>query len=126
MADYIIYLIAFFIAAPFIASWLVYQFSLIMGTRKRKAFHRAINWTTIFYIAAVGFEFMIVFDVQIWGIMMAVLLGILAVLILLQWKLNSEVVFGKAFKILWRFSFLLFFFLYVILIIIGVGKFVIY
>ncbi|MFC3040234.1 DUF3397 domain-containing protein [Virgibacillus xinjiangensis] len=126
MAEYIIYFTAFFIAAPIIASLLVYQVSLAMGTKKRKALHRTVNWTTIFYIAAVGIELSIVFEVQLWGMILSVMLSILAALIFLQWKLTSEIIFSKAWKILWRLSFLLFSFLYVILIFIGIGKFIIH
>lgn len=48
------------------------------------------------------------------------MLLVLAILIFYQWKTNIDIEIKKAFKILWKICFLLFFIGYVLLTIIGI------
>ncbi|OZU90416.1 hypothetical protein CIL03_04525 [Virgibacillus indicus] len=120
MVDYIVYFFAFFITVPFFATLVVYMISRKVHPGKWKAVHKAVNWTTILYIIADIMLISIIFDRQFTGIAAVILLFILTLIIIIQWKTNTEVLFGKAFKTLWRISFLLFLFIYICLLMIGI------
>ncbi|PAV29905.1 hypothetical protein CIL05_08480 [Virgibacillus profundi] len=120
MIDFIIYLIAFFITVPIFATWLLYKIIRKFKHGKLRAFHQAVNWTTILYIIAVTILLTIIFEKQFIGITLVFLLSILTVIIIFQWKMNTEILFKKAIKVFWRFSFLIFFVIYICLLLIGV------
>lgn len=50
MVDIIIYCFAFLVTVPFFSTWIVYFISRRVQKQKRKAIHRAVNWTTFLYI----------------------------------------------------------------------------
>ncbi|UJL47844.1 DUF3397 domain-containing protein [Virgibacillus sp. NKC19-16] len=120
MVDFIIYFIAFFITVPILATWIVYKISLRLYDHQWKAIRISVNWTTILYMIAVLILLSDIFDQQFIGIMLVLLLSMLAGIIILQWKARTEVVLTKAFKTLWRLCFLIFLFLYICLVLIGV------
>ncbi|MFD1038771.1 DUF3397 family protein [Virgibacillus byunsanensis] len=120
MLDLFIYFIGFLITAPMITTWVVYLFSMKIHHKKLKAFHTAVNWTTILYIVAVHVLLTIIFGHQFLGIMLILLIIIFACIIFMQWKVNTEIIFMKALKTFWRLNFLLFLFLYIILLFTGI------
>jgi|SRR5699024_469935 len=120
MINIIFYITAVFITIPILATWIVYKLSLKIVNHPLKAFHKSITWTTFLYIIVVIFLMKIEFNIQITGYVIGLLLILLTILIYLQWKHTEEILFKKAFRLLWRFSFLLFFFLYCVLVIIGI------
>lgn len=120
MVDYIVYFFAVFITVPLFATLIVYMISRKVYAGKWKAVHKAVNWTTIFYIIADAMLLSIIFDRQFAGIILVILLLILTLIIIIQWKMNTEVLFRKAFKTLWRITFLLFLFIYICLLVIGI------
>ncbi|MBT2216946.1 DUF3397 family protein [Virgibacillus dakarensis] len=119
MLDIIIYSIAFIITAPILTTWVVYQFSVKIYRQKWRAFHTAVNWTTIWYILAVMTLMSVIFNNSFYGWIIVLLLCILSIIIVIQWKTRTEVDFKRAFKGFWRFTFLLFSLLYICLILIG-------
>jgi hypothetical protein len=117
MVNFFSYIIAFFITVPVIATWLMY-FILVKWNRPMlRAFHQAVNWTTLLYIIAVLILFWLNFRVNLTGVIIIFFLSALAVIIFMQWKLNMEVLLSRALKLLWRFLFLLFGLLYICLLI---------
>ncbi|QGS68602.1 DUF3397 family protein [Oceanobacillus sp. 143] len=60
------------------------------------------------------------FDLNVIGIVLVFYLFLLGLFIYLQWKFETEVKITKAFKLAWRIYFLLFLFLYICLVIIGI------
>lgn len=122
MLDIIVHILSFFITIPIIASFLVYIGSMIHKRNKLKAIHRVVNWTTLFYIIAVTIMLAVIFERSFVGFVMIFLLILLSVIIFIQWKAKRDVQFVKAAKLLWRISFLLFFFLYGCLIVLGIIK----
>ncbi|MGY0692286.1 DUF3397 domain-containing protein [Virgibacillus sp. FSP13] len=119
MFDIVVYFIAFLITVPIIATWIVYQISVKIHRQKWRAIHTAVNWTTILYILAVTGLFTVVFNHGFFGWILIFLMMALSIIIFLQWKTKMEVEFKRAFKEFWRFSFLLFSFLYLCLVLIG-------
>jgi len=120
MVNYISMMIAFLITFPFIPSVFVYKVSNKIVHHKLRALHIAIDWTTILYILATLKILNNIFDQQFIGIIFVFMLFLLTIIIIRQWKMNTEVLFNKAIKILWRLCFLIFLFIYIILVIYGI------
>ncbi|MEI3597024.1 MULTISPECIES: DUF3397 domain-containing protein [unclassified Oceanobacillus] len=123
MLDFIVYILSFFITIPLLASFLVYIIRMIRERNKLKAFHAAVNWTTLLYIIAVTIMLGIVFDRSFVGIVLIFLLLSLSLIVFIQWRMGQDVQIKKAAKLLWRISFLLFFLLYGCLMIVGIIKY---
>lgn len=119
MVDVIIYIIAFLMTVPIVLTALIYYLSIKFHRPVWKAVHTAVNWTTIFYMMAVILIFNM-FDIRVIGIVLVFFLFLLGLFIYMQWRFNTEVKVTKAFKLAWRICFLLFLFLYVCLVIIGI------
>ncbi|NBJ68502.1 DUF3397 family protein [Clostridium sp. 1xD42-85] len=116
----IIYLAAFFISIPFMATWLTYVFSYKLTRRQIKSFHLAVYWTTPLYLIAVTLMVEMIIGVWIAGVIMILLLILLIGILFFQWKQQTEVLLFKAIKLTWRISFLAFGLLYGMLIITGI------
>lgn len=113
MLQIFVYLFAFFFTVPIIVTGLIYVLAYFWHRRRRKAVITAANWSLVFYIISVNLIFFMMFERPTIGYTLIFLLLILAVIVTVQWKVHMEVKIGKAFKILWRGSFLFFFILYV-------------
>lgn len=120
MGDIVVNIIAFLISAPIIATILLYFIVSKIMKHQQKAFHIAVNWTTILYIIASFIIIHIVFDQYFISIFLVALLLLLTAIVVIQWRTKTEINFKKVFKIFWRFCFIIFFVLYVILVCIGI------
>lgn len=120
MVNYISIIIAFLITFPFIPTIIVYKLSNKMVNHKLRSLHIAINWTTILYILATTKILKNMFDIQFIGAIFILMLFLLAIIIVRQWKTTTEVLLNKAMKILWRLCFLIFLFSYAILVVYGI------
>lgn len=121
MVDLVIYFLAFFITLPPAIMILIYIIGLKRHQSSMRAIHMTANWTTIFFVIAVDLIISMMFDIDVTGLLIAFMLFLLGVIIFFQWK-NTEIHFPKAMRLLWRIAFLLFFFLYLLLILVGVIK----
>ncbi|WP_026906017.1 DUF3397 domain-containing protein [Paucisalibacillus globulus] len=122
MLDFLIVLLAFIITAPILMTILTYYSLKLIYQNPIKAFQKAISWTTIIYILEVNTMFSYLFGRSFLGYIIVLMLCVLTIVIVLQWKNNVEINYQKALKLLWRISFLIFFVLYIILVIIGIVK----
>ncbi len=120
MYDLIFYLIALIIAMPFIATLFVYLIALKRYKHPLKALHISAKWTSILYIISDIVLLNIVSGKQFLGNVLIFLLVVLTAIIVYQWKRKTEIIYGQAFKLLWRFSFLFFVAAYICLLIIGI------
>ena len=120
MVDAIINFIAFMITIPIIATLLVYLLSKKMVRHKGKAFHLAVNLTTILYIFASIILLYIIFESYFIGIILVCFIGTLAIIITFQWRTTTEIIFIRAIKISWRICFLAFFIMYICLVVYGI------
>ena len=110
MINYLSIIIALLITFPFIPTIIVYKVSDKIVKHKLRALHIAINWTTILYIFATIRILNMMFDQQFIGIVIGLILVLLAIIIIWQWKIKTEVLLNKALKILWRLCFIVFLF----------------
>lgn len=109
MDQLIQYLPLLFICIPVLMSLLVYLITLRMRRHKWQAIHLAVQGTAIFYIIAVTILIYQLFQINITAYLLICIILILSIILIFQWKKNTEVLLGKAFKVLWRALFLLFF-----------------
>lgn len=120
MGNVLIYLMAITITMPIILTATVYFLSYKITNHKRKAFHLAVNWTTLFYILSTIHLLFIILGHYFIAIILGVILSILILVIVYQWRYKTEILIFQAIKLSWRIYFLLFFILYVLLILIGI------
>ncbi len=123
MLEVVIHIISFFITVPMVASFIVYVISMIRLRNLWKAIHMMVDWTTLFYILAVMIMLLVLFERHFFGYILIFLLTTLSVIIFNQWKKERDIQLKKAVKLLWRISFLLFFFLYGCLTVLGIIKY---
>ncbi|RFA37620.1 hypothetical protein CAI16_00500 [Virgibacillus dokdonensis] len=116
----IIYIIAFFISLPFLATWIVYVCSYKLTEQKIKSFHLAVYVTTPLYLVAVTLMIDMVIGISLTGAIVILLLLLLVGVLIFQWRKGTEVLLGKAIRLVWRLMFLLFITLYGLLIVTGI------
>ncbi|WP_047981360.1 DUF3397 domain-containing protein [Ornithinibacillus contaminans] len=120
MIDLFLFIMAFLITIPIFATVVVYYAWKYVTRNPLLAFHKAINWTTIFYVFAVTTLLSYLFGDGFFGYILLLILLLLTILIFMHWKRNTEVDYRRAFKLLWRLCFLLFFLGYVVLVLYGI------
>lgn len=97
---------------PPIISIVIYYISKFIFKHKRRSFHLMISLTTIFYVFATVIFIEDVFSIELYGIIPIVLLVMLSIILILQWKNRTEVILKNGLKVLWRLNFLIFIPLY--------------
>ncbi|MFD1849154.1 DUF3397 domain-containing protein [Oceanobacillus bengalensis] len=119
MVNVLIYIFAFFITIPIIATFIVFWLSVKRGKSKQKSVHVAVNWTYPLFFVAIVILFRVIFDIGIFSYLFIFLLTVLMIILFLQWKLHTDIKLAKALKVLVRVTFLVFLFLYICLLLIG-------
>ncbi|HLR62217.1 MAG TPA: DUF3397 domain-containing protein [Lentibacillus sp.] len=114
------YFIGFIIMLPVLATLIVYIIGRKVYKHNWKAIHAAVSWTTLLYIIAVITMFKTIFGHSFFGIILLILLTLITAIVVIQWKIYTEVAFKKVFKVFWRICFLLFLLLYCLLVLMGI------
>lgn len=109
---------------PFLITYLVYRIVYSRTANERKAIHRSIAYSTLFYLIGTLYFIHAIFDKYFISYILIGFIALLGLILIIQWKNNNEVVLLKGIKTLWRFSFLLFLMSYLILIIYNLGAFI--
>ncbi|WP_268801929.1 DUF3397 family protein [Ornithinibacillus halophilus] len=104
------------IMIPLPLTLLFYRVFLWIFKHKVKSFHKSMNWTTLFYIIAVDLLLVELFSGQFIGYILLILLSILLMIVIIQWKREIDINHFKAIKLMWRISFLTFSISYIILL----------
>lgn len=120
MIDSIAYILAFIITLPLLITILIFRVTYSLRKKKRYAIHLAIDLTTILYIISVGCIIYTLFNVNIFGYIFIALLLLLISMVIIHWRLYTDIVFVDVWKRFWKASFLLFFFIHFILMIYGI------
>lgn len=120
MMKYLIYFISFFIVFPMVATFIVYFFSSRFHQNKWRSIHQTVHLTTFFYIASTLILIQMLFEQYFIGYLLILIITVLAVIVIIQWKTKKKIVFSIALKQLWRACFLLFSFMYICLVVFGI------
>jgi len=116
----ILYIVTFLLVFPPIATLLAYKIAKALLGNQRAAVHQATYWTALLYVISVTYMLSFVFHIHAAGYMLAFLLLFFMVMLFLQYKYAGEIVFRKVVKLFLRATFLLFFCLYFLVVIVGI------
>jgi len=106
-----------FIIIPILCTIVIYQIRFQLVKNNWRAIHTTVQLSALFYIAAVASLLKVLFDSYYIGSILIILIVVLAIILIFQWKKHTEVVLLKGLKILARLSFLVFGLCYVLLLI---------
>jgi hypothetical protein len=120
MLNIVSFLIATFITVPIVVYILIFMISKVLTKNHRRAVQLALDYSTIFFILSVHFLVLAIWGKSfLWAIFIFIFTCAI-IFVIINWKLKGEIVISRCFKGFWRFCFLVFFILYLILTIYGV------
>jgi len=114
LIDNMLYMI---VAWPVVLSIIIYFLGVRLTKSKWKSIHKMVQWTAVFYIIADIVLIQHIFNVQVIGYTLIIIILILAIIIIRQWKKENEVSLIKGLRLMWRINFLFFVTLYIGLLI---------
>lgn len=117
---YIIYFVSGLVTIPFVSTYIVYYINKKLFSHQWRAIHQSVKWTNIFYIFASIIIVQILFNQSILWLIIILHLVMLIVVVIYQWKKQSDISLQRSFKIVWRASFLMFFLSYLLLTVYGI------
>lgn len=104
------------IIIPVFFTVILYQLHKKIKKKPWKATHFSVQVSSLVYIAAVSNLLYVLFGIRSIGNILILFIVGLSVILILQWKKDTDVSFVKALQILLRLSFLVFGLLYILLI----------
>jgi hypothetical protein len=107
------------VSIPLAGYLVMFIFSKQLTGNHRKSVHIAIDFSTLLFIFSVHFLIVLIFGESFLWLILLFLILLAIVFVLIHWNLRQEIDFAKVFRGYWRFNFLLFFFAYLVLIIVG-------
>ncbi|NMH72269.1 DUF3397 domain-containing protein [Bacillus sp. RO2] len=110
------------VTLPIFAMIAFFYIAKLVTRNNKKSFHLAIDASTLFFILAVHFIMIIIWDTSFLSVILTVLLLIATVMVLTHYKIKEEIDFKRVFKGFWRVNFLLFFLAYFCLLTFGIIK----
>lgn len=105
------------ISIPTLLTILFYLLHFHFVQKKWKAVHFSVQYSAVFYIIADILLLEILFSTYFIGFALIMLISMLAMILIVQWKQNTEVILKNGLTILWRISFLIFSLGYCVLVI---------
>ncbi|MCQ6273991.1 DUF3397 domain-containing protein [Bacillus sp. V3B] len=112
-------IIATFVTIPLLGYIIVFVISKLVTKKHRISVQIAIDVTTLLLVISVHYFIMTIWDRSLLWVILLIMIIIAIVFVLVHWKLKHEIQFKKIFKGFWRFNFLLFSFVYIILLVYG-------
>ncbi|AST92153.1 MULTISPECIES: DUF3397 domain-containing protein [Sutcliffiella] len=122
MSNMVASIIATFVTIPIFTWFLLYFISRSITKNNKRSFQMATDYSTFFFILAVHYLIVIIWDRSLLWLILIVLIIIATVIVLVHYRINQEIKFRKVWKGFWRTNFLLFFFLYFSLAFFGLIK----
>ncbi|MGD6871693.1 DUF3397 domain-containing protein [Sutcliffiella horikoshii] len=110
------------VTLPIFALIVFYFIAKAVTRNNKRSFHLAIDSSTLFFILAVHYIIIIIWETSLLSVILTVLLIMATVMVLTHYKLKEEIHFKKVFKGFWRLNFLLFFLAYFCLMTFGIIK----
>ena len=115
-------LFATLVTLPLLTMVVIYFISRKITRSNKKSFHYAIDFSTVFFILAVHYLIVTIWDKSLFLILTSILLIIGIFIIIVQYKVREELDFTRVAKGFWRLNFLLFFVAYFCLSLYGIIK----
>ncbi|WP_100373303.1 DUF3397 domain-containing protein [Bacillus sp. FJAT-45037] len=115
MTTALTWLIATVITIPLLGWYVVYIITVKLTKNKSRAIRLASDASVIFLIAAVYFIILELWSRSFFWLLLTIFFLIALIFTIIHWKVAGDIHVRKLFRGIWRFNFLLFFFLYLIL-----------
>ncbi|MFC0558711.1 DUF3397 domain-containing protein [Halalkalibacter alkalisediminis] len=115
MSNLLAWFVATIVTIPLLGWYLIYITTVKVSKNKSKSIRLASDWTTILFMMAVYFIMTELWAKSFLWIILAVFFLIALLFTWIHWKLSGDIHVGKLFRGIWRFNFLLFLCIYVLL-----------
>jgi hypothetical protein len=112
-------IISIFITLPFLGFIIVFFVTKLVTKNTRRSVHRALDYTTIFFIISVHFLIVTIWGKSLIWLIILIMILIAMVFVFVHWKVKEEIILKKVMKGFWRFNFLLFLLAYLSLTLYG-------
>jgi hypothetical protein len=112
-------IIATFVTIPLLGYIIVFVISKLLTKNHRKSVKIAIDVTTLLFVISDYYFIKAIWGVSLFWLILLIMMIIAITFVLAHWKINHEIQFIKVFKGFWRFNFLFFGFIYILLLIYG-------
>lgn len=119
MTEVISSIIATFVTIPLFGYIIVFVISKLLTKNHRKSVKIAIDITTLLLVISDYYFIKAIWGVSLFWLILLIMVMIAIAFVVAHWKINHEIHFLKVFKGLWRFNFLFFGFIYILLLIYG-------
>jgi hypothetical protein len=112
-------IIATFVTIPLLGYIIVFVISKLLTKNHRKSVKIAIDITTLLFVISDYYFIKAIWGISLFWLILLTMMLIAIVIVFAHWKINHEIHFIKVFKGFWRFNFLFFGFIYILLLIYG-------
>ncbi|WP_338469918.1 DUF3397 domain-containing protein [Niallia sp. XMNu-256] len=119
MSDLISSIIATFVTIPLIGYIIVFVISKVITKNHRKSVKIAIDVTTLLFVIAVHYFITAIWGLSLFWVILLFMILVAIVFVFVHWRLKHEIVLVKVFKGFWRFNFLCFGLIYLLLLTYG-------
>jgi hypothetical protein len=119
VSDAIAWLVATFVTLPIFAFYLIYLVSVKTTKNKRKSIKLAVDTSAIFFIIAVYFISYEIWSQSLLWLIITLIIVVAMIFTIIHWKVSEDIQLDKLLKGFWRFNFLLFVFMYLVLSVYG-------
>ena len=119
MSEVISSIIATFVTIPLLGYIIVFVISKLLTKNHRKSVKIAIDVTTLLFVISDYYFIKAIWGVSLFWLILLIMMIIAITFVLAHWKINHEIQFIKVFRGFWRFNFLFFGFIYIVLLIYG-------
>jgi hypothetical protein len=115
-------LVAVLITVPIIGYLAVFIITKQITGNHRRSVNLAIDFSTFLLVLSVHFLTLTIWGKSFFWLILIILFGLAAIFVWIHWQYKEEIVLPKVFKGFWRFNFLLFSSAYIILVLFGLYK----
>ena len=119
MTEVISSIIATFVTIPLLGYIIVFVISKLLTKNHRKSVKIAIDITTLLFVISDYYFIKAIWGISLFWLILLIMVMIAIAFVFAHWKINHEINFIKVFKGFWRFNFLFFGFIYILLLIYG-------
>ncbi len=112
-------IIASFVTIPLLGYIIVFVISKWLTKKHHKSVRVALDLTTFFLVIAVHYLIKVIWGLSLFWVICIVMILVAIMFVVIHWKTKQEIDFAKVFRGFWRFNFLLFSLVYLLLLIYG-------
>ncbi len=120
MTSFLAVAVATLVTLPLVGYLLIFILNKQLTKNHKRSVQRAIDFSTLLLIIANHFLIVVIWGESFLWLIFLILIVLALIFVLYHWKVRQEIEYSRVFKGYWRMNFLLFFFSYVVLLIVGI------